>query len=283
MENIIIPDKKKLEETIKKISKQGKNKFHVLADFDRTLTKGKFNGDAKVTSIINLIALGGHLNKDYQEKANELYEKYYVIEHNLNIPLEKKRKEMVNWWTKHSQLLIDSGLNLKVLKEVVKKNNPHFRESIFNFLDILKKNKIPLVILSASRRIMIKMFLEKYNYMNKNIHIISNNFEFDESGKATGFTKPIIHSFNKHETEINKLPVYKELLKKKNVLLLGDSLGDVGMVEGFPYENLIKIGFLNHDAKKNLDKYKEVYDVVILNDGSFDYINELIERIINKT
>ena len=35
------------------------------------------------------------------------------------------------------------------------------------------------------------------------------------------------------------------------------------MAEGFPYENIIKIGFLNKEDDKYLPAYNEIYDVVI--------------------
>ena len=54
------------------------------------------------------------------------------------------------------------------------------------------------------------------------------------------------------------------------------------MIRGFSYENLIKIGFLNENVEENLKKYKEKYDIILLNDGNFDYVNELIERLIKK-
>jgi cytosolic 5'-nucleotidase 3 len=282
MKKIIIPNQEDLNEKIKKISRKGINNLHILSDFDRTLTKGAVKGNSKVTSIINRIAIGGYLSKDYTEKANKLFDKYHTIEIDLKIPLEEKKKKMQEWWEKHNQLLIDSKLNLNVIKKIIKKEDPHFREGFFDFLKILNEKEIPLLIFSSSRGTMIKLFLEKYNLMDKNIHIIANFFEFNEKGIAIEYNKPVIHVFNKSETSIKELPIYKTLLKKKNVILLGDSLGDVGMIEGFPYENLIKIGFLNKNIEENLEKYKESYDVIILDDGSISYVNELLKKIINK-
>ena len=51
------------------------------------------------------------------------------------------------------------------------------------------------------------------------------------------------------------------------------------MVEGFPYDNLIKIGFLNSDTEKNLEIYKKSFDVVIPNDGDLNFVNNLLEEI----
>ena len=48
--------------------------MHVIADFDRTLTKGAVKGDVKVTSIINRIAMGGYLDKDYNVNTKLNYD-----------------------------------------------------------------------------------------------------------------------------------------------------------------------------------------------------------------
>ncbi len=76
--------------------------------------------------------------------------------------------------------------------------------------------------------------------------------------------------------------MYDKIEKKKNILLLWDSLGDVCMAEGFPYENIIKIGFLNKEDDKYLSAYKEIYDVVITWDGDFSFILDVGKEIFGK-
>ena len=60
-----------------------------------------------------------------------------------------------------------------------------------------------------------------------------------------------------------------EAAKIGTVILLGDGTGDVFMADGIPHDNLLKVGFLNHDEDKLLAQYSEIYDVVITGDGSF--------------
>ena len=52
------------------------------------------------------------------------------------------------------------------------------------------------------------------------------------------------------------------------------------MITGFDYDNLIKIGFLNDKIEENLEKYKENFDIILLNDTNFDYVNKLVKEII---
>jgi len=270
-----------LEKTKKAISEDGAEKLHVLADFDRTLTTAFVNGKS-VPSLTSILRDGNYLTPDYAKKANELYAKYHLIEIDSKIPAEEKKKAMEKWWTTHFDLLIQSGLNKKDLEKVVETGNVKFREGFADFIDFLQAHKIPLVIMSSSGlgRDAISMYLEREGKLNDNIYIISNSYEWDENGNAIAIKQPIIHLMNKDETAVQDFPVFDAIKDRKNVLLLGDSLEDVGMVKGFDYDNLIKIGFLNENVEENLEQYKRNFDVVILNDSSMDYINGLLKEII---
>jgi 5'-nucleotidase len=112
------------------------------------------------------------------------------------------------------------------------------------------------------------------------VHIISNYFQFDQSGNVTGIQKPFIHVHNKKEYAIQNTPYYKEIQHKKNVILLGDSLGDLGMTEGIEHATILKIGFLNHSKETTLQQYLANFDIVITDDGNFEYINTLLQKII---
>ena len=72
----------------------------------------------------------------------------------------------------------------------------------------------------------------------------------------------------------------KKVKNRKNVILLGDSVSDTEMITGFEYDNLIKIGFLNEEIEKDLENYKENYDILILNDSSIEFINKLSQDLI---
>lgn len=281
MQDIIISNPEELEKTKKLISKDGAKNLHVITDFDRTLTKAFVNGKY-VPSLISVLRDGNYLTADYSEKAHALRDKYYPIEINPDISLKEKKKAMHDWWTTHFELLIKSGLNKRDLEKVVKSGKVKFRQGTLEFLDFLHANDIPTIILSSSGlgKDSISMYLENVGRLYDNIYIISNSFKWDKSGRVVSIKEPIIHSMNKDETSIKDFPFYRKIRNRKNVLLLGDTLEDVGMIKGFKYDKLIKVGFLNEDVEKNLEKYKTVYDIVILNDGSMDYINKLMREII---
>ena len=52
-------------------------------------------------------------------------------------------------------------------------------------------------------------------------------------------------------------------------------------VEGFSYENLIKIGYLNEEVEGNLEEYKKNFDAVLLGDGNMNYINNLLKEMLD--
>ncbi|MDP3026250.1 MAG: haloacid dehalogenase-like hydrolase [Nanoarchaeota archaeon] len=253
----------------------------MISDFDRTLTKSFVNGE-EIPSLISVLRSGKYLTKDYPQKANDLRSKYYPIEINPDISPEEKKEAMNKWWTAHFDLLIKSKLNKKDIEKVVKSEKVKFREGTSKFLDFLHNYDIPLVILSSAGLGMesIQVYLENKKRLYNNIHIVSNSFKWDKEGYIISVNEPIITSMNKDETEIKKFSFYNHIKNRKNVLLFGDSLGDIGMIKGFDCKNIIKIGFLNNEIEKNIEKYKENYDVVILNDGDMDYVNELLRRLI---
>ena len=281
---IIVSNPQHLADTIANIANGGSSNLHVLADFDRTLTTAFVDGKS-VPSLISVLRDGDYLSKDYSQKAHGLFEKYHAIEIDPKVPKEEKIKAMQEWWDLHFDLLIKSGLNKRHLKDVIDSGKVKLRQGCLELIDLLKENNIPLVIMSSSGLggDVIKMYLDKKGRMYPNIHIISNSFDWDENGNAVSIRKPIIHGMNKCETMVKDFPVFEEIKSRKNVILLGDSLEDIGMVSGFGYDNLIKIGFLNENIAENTAYYADNYDVIILNDGDMEYVNSLLGKIIQAT
>ena len=281
MKDIIIVDPEKFGEKKKAFIEGGKDKVHVISDFDRTLTKA-FVNDKKVTAIIMQLYDGNFLTKDYREKAQALHDKFRAIEIDENVPMEEKRRAMDEWWRTHKKLLIDSGLNYNDIRKVVAEGYLEFRENIGGFFDFLHEKDIPLIVFSSTGLgEAIPLYFEKINKMYDNIHIITNSMKYDQDGNAIGIKEPVIHSLNKGEIALEGLPIRDELEDKKNVVLLGDGLGDLDMIEGFKYDNIIKICFFNYADEQKIEDYKGKYDVLILNDGSFDFVNELLREIID--
>ncbi len=258
----------------------GLEKLHILSDFDRTLTYGSVGG-IKTPSIISILRDGNHLVKGYAEKAHALFDKYHPIETDPSIPMKEKKKAMQEWWSTHNRLLIKSGLRKSDLEDIVENGHVKFREGVPEFLDFLHEHDIPLVILSASGcGDAIQMYFKKYGKDTPNIHYVTNRFNWDEKGKALSPKKPFIHVMNKDETVLKEFPeLYKIIKDRKNVILLGDSVSDLGMIGGFEYDHLIKVGFLNFEYNKFGDDFRKHFDIVLEGDGDFDAVNQLIRDL----
>jgi 5'-nucleotidase len=133
--------------------------------------------------------------------------------------------------------------------------------------------------MSAAPGDMLIEYLKENGLLFPNVYVISNLYEFDKNGKAIKIQEPIIHTFNKTEVSLKEYPVYKEIKPRTNVILLGDSVRDIGMIEGFPYKTLLKIGFLNENVEQDLADFKKNFDIILLNDIDMDYVNHLAKEI----
>lgn len=278
---IYIQNKERLESIKNAIKKGGASKLHVLADFDRTLTTAFVDGKS-VRSLISILYEGNYLTPDYGAKGQALSQKYHPIEMDPNIPFEEKWAAMDSWWREHSKLLIESGLSRDVIKKAVLESRVTLREGYGEVADLLNKNNIPLVIMSASGLGSdgITQYLEQSDKLYPNVHLVCNQYEWDENGKAVALREPIIHALNKYETSVQDFPAFNEVRERKNVILLGDSIDDIGMVQGFEYDNLITIGFLNDKVEENLEHYKKAFDVVLTGDASMEYVDQLLKEIV---
>jgi len=278
MSNIIFSNKNKYKEILENISKWWFSNLHILSDFDKTLTK-EFIDWEKRPSLISILRRQKILWEEYSKKAYELFDYYNPIEIDPNIWLEEKKEQMTIWWEKHLDLLVKTGLKKQDIDKAINSGIIRFREWVTYFLNLMNMEKVPVVIISANALGSDSnyLFLEQ-NWVNiSNIKIISNSFIWDENWIAIWYNKPVIHVFNKDETVLKSFPdIFNEIKSRKNVILLWDSLWDPGMIEGFEYDNLLKIWFLNDNIDELLEEYKKHYDVVIVWDWDFGFINEII-------
>ncbi len=276
---VIIKYPEAFEEKKKRIVNAGKDNLHVISDFDRTITYGlNPKGIRTETVISKLRSDAKYLGEDYAKKAHELFDFYHPFEIAGDIPMEEKKVKMHEWWKKHFDFLVECGFSKEVMEQVVKEKPLRFREGALDFIKTLDSNNIPLVFLSAAPGDMLVEYLKKNNLFQENVHVISNRYEFDSQGKALKILEPIIHVFNKGEASLREFSLYEDQLKdRKNIILMGDTLGDADMAEGSDSNDVIKIGFLNENVEENLEQFKEAFDVVLLGDPGMDYINELLE------
>lgn len=279
--SVHVNNPEQLQRKIDRFRASGSRHFHVVSDFDRTLTTAFIEGKKFISSYA-LIREGKYLTPDYPHRAQALFEKYHPYEISAGLSGPEKNKKMLEWWNAHFQLMVECGMNKAVIKDIVLQRKIRFRDGASEFLDALSRNNIPILILSAGIGDIIQELLASEGKMTSNVHLLSNFYLFNEQGKVVGKkNQTFIHTFNKNEVEVKKTPYYQQIAQRKNVLLLGDSLGDLGMSEGIEHDCIIRVGFLNENKEEFLQKYMEAFDVVITDDGGMGYVNGLLQKIFS--
>ncbi|MDP2950930.1 MAG: hypothetical protein Q8N55_00950, partial [bacterium] len=122
----------------------------------------------------------------------------------------------------------------------------------------------------------VKIFFKKRAFLPKNLYIISNEFVWNKQGKAIAYKEPIVHTLNKGEVNLKDFGIDKVARRRKNILLIGDSVDDIDMARPFKPKTLLKVGFLDFNISERLSAYKQAFDIVLLNNSPFDFINKTI-------
>ena len=274
----LVYDTQKLEDKIQKMAEGGANKLHILADFDRTLSGFSYVGDQMVGSIIGLLRAGSYLTPEYSAQSYTLFEKYHPMEYNQSIPRTERIVLMEEWWRKHSELLIRSKLNKRDMDNAMIAGHLKLRDGVIEAFQLLHKYNVPVIIMSGGPAYMIQKQLELSGIMTNNVHIVANYYEYDSDGYMINYKQPVVHSQNKYEIILHEFPFFEKLKERTNVILLGDQIDDLGMIEGFDYENLLTIVFAN--KKENEKIFAQKFDVVIGEEGNFDFINDTLKQIL---
>lgn len=107
--------------------------------------------------------------------------------------------------------------------------------------------KVPILIFSAGVGDVIDEALRQHGVMKPNVKVISNYMTYDSKGKLNKFSVPPINVFNKNESEVSLSGSYfQDVVDRRNVILLGDSIGDLQMSHGVHSpRTVLTIGFLN--------------------------------------
>lgn len=195
---------------------------------------------------------------------------------------DEKLPYMIEWWTKSLDLVVQTQIESTHLKDIVRNSTTHLKNGCKWFFHTLERYEVPLLIFSAGIGNIIEEWIVQECGSYKNMTIISNFMTFDEiTNRINGFSGSLIHIFNKNEGVLLDTKHAASILNRPNVILLGDSLGDIEMANGFPNLNhVLKIGFLNDKVEEQLSKYMEAYDIVIIKDDTFIIPNAILRSII---
>ncbi|XP_010873093.2 7-methylguanosine phosphate-specific 5'-nucleotidase isoform X2 [Esox lucius] len=272
-------DPQGVEDIIKAMHKAGPNTIQVISDFDMTLTRFAYNGKRCPTSH-NILDNSKLISDDCKHQLKDLLDEYYPIEIDSNRTVEEKLPLMVEWWTKAHTLLVQQRIRKDLLQVVVKESDAMLRGNYQLFFDHLQEHHIPLLIFSAGIGDVLEEVLRQAEVFLPNIKVFSNYMDFDEAGVLKAFKGELIHTYNKREGALLNAGHFEEIKFRHNILLLGDSLGDLTMADGVHnLENILRIGFLNDKVEERKPSYLKAYDIVLVEDETMDVPNAILRYL----
>ncbi|XP_038244421.1 cytosolic 5'-nucleotidase 3A isoform X2 [Dermochelys coriacea] len=245
-----IKDPGRVEEIICGLIKGGAAKLQIITDFDMTLSRFSYNGK-RCPTCHNVIDNCKLITEECRKKLLQLKETYYAIEIDPDLTIEEKYPYMVEW------------------------------EGYENFFDKLSEHNIPVFIFSAGLGDILEEVIHQAGVYHSNVKVVSNFMDFDENGVLKGFKGELIHVYNKHDGALKNTEYFKQLKDNSNIILLGDSQGDLTMADGVAnVEHILKIGYLNDKVEELLEKYMDSYDIVLVKDESLDVANSILQKIL---
>lgn len=257
---IYINNKKKLQEF------KNSNNYFAIIDFDRTLTTG--TSDASMGIIPKF--LGG----DCLKERLKIYEYYRPMELDYTIEENEKKDIMKEWANKSFALLSKYLTSEEMVENSLKDANLHLRLGAKDFLKYMHNKNIPVIIMSAGVGNVIKRFLEKQEVLYDNITLVSNFFEF-QNNKAYIDTKKLVAVSNKDYSRVPEKE-RKILDKRQNILLCGDIVEDIKMIEKEKLYKTLTVGFLDCNIKENLSTYNNNFDIVLADNENFNTLMDIV-------
>ncbi|KAB7497145.1 7-methylguanosine phosphate-specific 5'-nucleotidase [Armadillidium nasatum] len=278
--NILIKNKENVENILSLLLKGSFDNLQLVVDFDYTLTRGHFNGEKSLCSW-GILDNSHHMPSFYRDKASELLAKYYPIEVDSSMSEAEKIPHMVEWYDNINELLKRCNVSKELLSDMVAHSNVKLRINTDELFKKLKEERVPTLIFSAGMGDILEHVLWHFDLYSPNVKVVSNFFKYNDEGIMIGFTGDLIHMFNKNENAIHSSNYFSEVEKRHNVILMGDSLGDVKMADGVPKSsNVLKIGFYNHNSiGERINDYQNAYDIVAVNDQTMDIVNSILGHI----
>lgn len=260
--------------------KGGASKLQVISDFDKTLSRAHKDG-VKCQTTYCILEEAPSLSEDFRNQSSCLCDHYHAIEIDPHLTKAEKRPYMIEWYTKSITLMPTSGMSKDKVPDLVKESNVCLREGSGAVLDSLNSHNVPVLVFSAGIADFLIEVLRQQNLLLPNMKVVANFMRFDEKNKLIGFKGNLIHPFNKNRSSLGNDDYFNSLKSRSNIILLGDSLGDLDMLEGTQNVDVIlSIGFLNDKIEDCLLDYLDAYDIVLTDDQTMDVVSGLLQSIL---
>ena len=291
--HILIPNPASFITKRQRLIAGGPSALQLISDFDHTLSA--FSS----LSSHGTLEHAAELPADYMPKVQALFDHYYPIEMDHSMSHSEKEQVMVDWWEAAHALLLEYRFNrafvASAVRQAITQHKLSYRPAASALVHYTHAHSIPLLVFSAGLGNTIEEFLRQTDTALPNVDVVSNFMRFDEAGTLVGFQPDLIHSLNKNYSHVvrqrderrtassDAVVGQLQAPKRRNVILLGDSVGDVQMSEGLDEVDVIlRVGWLNGEwpvSSEKLAKYEAVYDVLVGNNGGMEMVLELLQMI----
>ncbi|KAJ1135839.1 hypothetical protein NDU88_002269 [Pleurodeles waltl] len=276
---VVMKDAERVKEKIMSLRKGGEQTLQVISDFDMTLTRFAYNGK-RCPTCHNIVDNSQLVSADCKKKLKDLCNFYYPLEIDHNRSVEEKFPLMIEWWTKAHDILVKQKIRKDMLTPVVKESDAMLREGYDLFFNGLYHSNIPLFIFSAGIGDILEEIIRQAGVFHDNVKVISNYMDFNENGVLIGFKGELIHTFNKDNSVLKDTEHFNQLTNRTNIILLGDTMGDLTMADGVTNaEIILKIGYLNDKVEEQRQMFLDAYDIVLEKDETLDVVNGILRYI----
>eukprot|EP00301_Raphidiophrys_heterophryoidea_P004744 c12039_g1_i1.p1 GENE.c12039_g1_i1~~c12039_g1_i1.p1 ORF type:complete len:317 (+),score=62.66 c12039_g1_i1:371-1321(+) len=274
---ILIPRPTEFRQKRAEIIRGGFDNLQVIVDFDNTLTHAFVEGKRSMTCH-GILESAPSFSHKFKENCKTYFDHYHPLEVSHTLTLEEKIPLMVEWYTKAHTDLLEEKVTPTTIANAVRAANTILRTGAHEMITLLQTRGVPLLVFSAGVGNVIEEFLHQhFGDLADTTHIISNWLDLNQS--VPTFREPLIHMFNKDERQTEGTPYAESVRQRRNVMLLGDGVGDVTMANGVSHNVVLKVGFLNANENELLPKFTSVYDVIVFDDGSMDLVNHILQTI----
>nr|CAB3264462.1 cytosolic 5'-nucleotidase 3-like [Phallusia mammillata] len=277
--NVHIKDKTAVNEKIKALMKGGSKSLQVISDFDRTLSRHSYKGKV-CPSCHGILESGLVMSESTRMELQELKTKYYSIEIDHNMTIKEKIPYMIEWYEKSHTIMLGANILKDHIADSVRESNVRLKDGCDEMFTLLNNHSVPLLIFSAGVGDILKEVISQKSTFHPNMKIVSNFMKFNEKGKMIGFLSDLIHVFNKNEGSLCHSQYFNDIRHRHNILLLGDSMGDLHMADGVEdVSTCLKIGYLNDKVDVLLDSFMDAWDIVLTDDQSMDVTNAILSLV----
>jgi len=253
------------------ILRSGRDKLHLVLDFDRTLTQGK---DGSGQDITTWHVLQNYISKEARADYWRFYKKYR--------PLEAQNKitetEAITWWSSILNIYRDNQLKWSDVAVNLETEMPP-RTGVKELFDVCAEKKIPTIIISAGIKNLIDLWCQKHGFSPS--LVLSTDLFFDSQGVVNGWDKnSLIHALNKKEMGHEKLLEIRK--RRPNTILVSDSIHDADMVEGgFNSLKIIIDDMRFDDFPRRDDFFEKIFKKfdLIIKTGTFAPVIEILKKI----